>query len=205
MQTLGRTASSTARKKSTRKHSGAGLRARARGLGAARSSMSTTRKRRRAFVAALFALILCGAAATISLRWQVALYLSRHTLLLASGCMEVVRWPEDWQDRYGVRPRFGCRAWLRSRDDNEEDFEPLNWLPDAGQYNWGRSYARVPLWIPIGVLLLAAAWLRLRSRAPSRGRCLCGYDLRASPDRCPECGSFVPTQPHPQVPSLRGR
>ena len=41
--------------------------------------------------------------------------------------------------------------------------------------------------------LLPATWLfgrTQRRRRIERGRCVvCGYDLRASPDRCPECGA----------------
>ena len=63
----------------------------------------------------------------------------------------------------------------------------------------------MPFWslrIPYGFLVLVSAvfpalfvarWLRFNRRSRSRreGRCAsCGYDLRATPLRCPECGHF---------------
>jgi hypothetical protein len=66
---------------------------------------------------------------------------------------------------------------------------------DAGlpmRQNWE---AAVPYWFLLLVFLIAPlVWLRQFRQAPSQrdGFCHhCGYDLRSSIDRCPECGSPI--------------
>ena len=58
----------------------------------------------------------------------------------------------------------------------------------------------IPLQIPAFLFALPMAWYvlrtghrrRLRDERRSRGLCIeCGYDLRASPQRCPECGTIA--------------
>ena len=58
-----------------------------------------------------------------------------------------------------------------------------------------RFTCTVPHWLvamlPIGPLAVVALRRRFRERRISRSRCVvCNYDLRATPDRCPECGAI---------------
>jgi predicted RNA-binding Zn-ribbon protein involved in translation (DUF1610 family) len=56
-------------------------------------------------------------------------------------------------------------------------------------------HGSLPSWAPFLLtfvgLMARVVWRRMRreSRLAADGMCLtCGYDLRATPDRCPECG-----------------
>jgi hypothetical protein len=75
-------------------------------------------------------------------------------------------------------------------------FLGLEWsrgTTSANGYMWG-------LFIPYWILVLlpaatAVAAIRVRGLPGRPGRCRsCGYDLRATPDKCPECGA-VPAVP----------
>jgi hypothetical protein len=68
----------------------------------------------------------------------------------------------------------------------------------AWRFDLGSRYgvrARVSLWWPLlvyAVLPSAAVILWKRSRSSRDGHCsTCGYDLRGTPARCPECGTAV--------------
>ena len=78
-------------------------------------------------------------------------------------------------------------------------------MPSAeGDVYLGHRFYRigVPYWaMLLATLTLPALWFRwwrhsrlLRWRVAHSCCVTCGYDLRASKDRCPECGTAIPTQ-----------
>lgn len=76
----------------------------------------------------------------------------------------------------------------------ESDFLGFNWIrhvPSATDW----AYTMIlPLWLPIALfaampLARGVRWVVAVRRKRRHGLCPgCGYDLRASPERCPECG-----------------
>ncbi|MGB7158498.1 MAG: hypothetical protein WBD40_10565 [Tepidisphaeraceae bacterium] len=124
--------------------------------------------------------------------------------------------PDSWYDQFiGFRkgpdldrdflnaPSLGGPAgkqFLGLRYVHNDAWFPLAQLQQG--YPAARSRALfVPHWmIALLTALLPAAWLARSARARRRrrrGHCsACGYDLRATPGRCPECGS-TSSQPEP--------
>jgi len=103
----------------------------------------------------------------------------------------------------GLQYIYGSEDWINNRSKSGwycDGFRDVTtaWLPEY--VNFGNVWwIYFPLWIPsvlFGVLLGFSYMPRHRRRKRKKlGQCLhCGYDLRASKDRCPECGTeFVST------------
>ena len=84
------------------------------------------------------------------------------------------------------------RLWKSRAFDGWE----TDWVPKLG-FNPLRFV--LPLWIPLLVFATLSSYLlrpiHRRRKRRKLGLCVkCGYDLRASKDRCPECGTVSTPQ-----------
>jgi hypothetical protein len=116
-----------------------------------------------------------------------------------------------WLDSPGDADRAEQRGWYARSDDARPVPYAGGWLATR----WGFAIDRsrnpsfdggrlvLPKWVPVTLFALlpiarVAITVRRRRRGIRQGRCpRCGYDLRATPDRCPECGQ-VPADPSPK-------
>lgn len=138
------------------------------------------------------------------MRRRLLTFLAAALLLLClTAC---VLWARSYRNQWhGDRFAFGAgpSPWeLRSEGGGLTLYRraPAPWFfagPSTGgevvlRYNW-HEVIGFPYWMIVIATaplpgMRAAHWMRRRRRA-SRGLCLaCGYDLRMTPERCPECG-----------------
>jgi len=122
-----------------------------------------------------------------------------------AGTLTFTHWVAnfDWDESRGIphqpwkyqRTDGRHEAWMSQMLPPDEFLGVKRYIFFLG-YTVGRQID-VPYWMPCGsfaILPAAVGTVRLRKwvRGPAPGVCAgCGYDLRASPGRCPECGRAV--------------
>ncbi len=196
---------------------GRASRVRRRGRSTALRYAAEVELRYRIYIAVtVVSLVLCVAAAVL---WARSLYVSdwvvlihRHAPMQTSGA-GAATWnglfslqatlkgksdygdPRDTLFQYNRQPTGGPMVYPFDRS-------AARWVGFGGTWRSGHFLLIVPVWAIVLVSGAAAilSWWRARQvrKARRMGLCpACGYDLRASPDRCPECG--VLPKPRPEA------
>ena len=160
---------------------------------------------RRGFtIIAIVSGVLCLAATFLWVRSYVAADTLTWTRLhrsIVAGSVRGRIWLTWSHSEYPYEAPFGFERWTTPPDQIEgpddgnwrfAGFEYQNSETTVGNFNFRDSSKLfvIPCWF---LTLLTAVppllWLYRRRRRYPTGRCRsCGYDLRATPDRCPECG-----------------
>ena len=119
--------------------------------------------------------------------WNAIFGLGYFSGALSRGVVELsyqlTRHPSYSSPQQGHWFFEGFDAWYTS-------LRPYGWVDET------HAYLSLPLWMPT-TLFLMMCWfsylpLHRRRKRKKLGLCLkCGYDLRASKDICPECGTGV--------------
>jgi len=101
---------------------------------------------------------------------------------------EILEYPMEWID--GRAPPWWER-WHRQHDDFGDRSRGFKFRRES---SYGVFYIALPYWfICLVTALTPTAWLtvQLRRKRHRPGLCAkCHYDLRATPNRCPECGTI---------------
>jgi hypothetical protein len=128
--------------------------------------------------------------------------MSRRLLNLLTG-LSLLLWAAVWALWVQSEVRSVLWVWPWDRywqfESAEGELRIINQVPPPrGAMPVTVAYETValPYWLLQGVALVAATpgviafGIRRRTRRADPNRCRwCGYDLRATPERCPECGA----------------
>jgi hypothetical protein len=173
------------------------------GAAAASERQSVMRRRRDLLtfqlfkIAAVISLLLCGATIVLWIRSYsaggdfVQFFASDKWMTNVHSENGVISWWEKWPP--DIDPNSDIR-WSSAPDVSKSKRKTV--FKEYSFWPFALATAVLPA-TSTGIWAIALVGRRQRSARASQGRCLtCGYDIRATPDRCPECGA-VPERPAP--------
>jgi hypothetical protein len=130
------------------------------------------------------------------------------------GVISVEQWWQTFNSATGLGENYQRLAGLRVHEGNADQLSVVDIPPRSvrscqllgfccdqtldgsffGTTGSGEVFLSVPYWLLLVTTgVLPSIWIRKRFHRNKCGRCrTCGYDLRATRDRCPECGTAIP-------------